>query len=192
MYTELLKAAIEMILQIFSFRAKQDVARDMMKVQLERVVRIYDAMSILSSMKDIQRVLILKIENSGGLIDPKVQLYVSVLHEDYTFPVVSVKNKYSKLPIDQVYVRMLHELIQRNGVHYVVPEMEDGLLKSIYASSGIKAANIYYLGSDPKAVYIMSVASTSSTEVFGTDEYKLNATIAVEQIKKSLWNKSTS
>jgi len=192
MYTELLKAAIEMILQLFKFRAKQDVERDQMKVQLERVVKLYDAMSSLLSMKDIQRVLVLKIENSGGLIDPKVQLYVSVLHEDYTFPVDSVKTKYSKLPIAQVYVRMLHTLIQHNSVHYIIPEMEEGLLKTIYSSSGIKAADVYYLGSDPKAVYIMSVSSTSSTEVFKTDEYKLNATIAVEQIKKSLWNKGTS
>ena len=192
MYTELLKAAIEMILQLFSFRAKQDVARDAMRVQLERVVKLYDAMISLSSMEDIQRVLILKIENSGGLIDPKVQLYASVLHEDYRSPINTVKTKYTKIPIDQVYVRMLHKLIQNNSVHYIISDMEDGLLKTIYSSSGIKAAEIYYLGSDPKAVYIMSVASTSSIDIFNSDTYRLNATIAVDQIKKSLWNKGTS
>lgn len=181
-----------MILQLFSFRAKQDVARNAMKAQLERVVKLYDAMISLSSMEDIQRVLILKIENSGGLIDPKVQLYASVLHEDYRSPVNTAKTKYTKIPIDQVYVRMLHKLIQNNSVHYIISDMEDGLLKTIYSSSGIKAAEIYYLGSDPKSVYIMSVASTSSIDVFNTDTYKLNATIAVDQIKKSLWNKGTS
>lgn len=181
-----------MILQIFKFRAKQDVAREAMKGQLERVVNLYDAMSMLSSLKDIHRVLVLKIENSGGLIDPKVQLYVSVLHEDYSFPLGSVKAKYNKLPIDQVYVRMLHSVIQNNAVHYTVEDMEAGLLKTIYSSAGIKAADIFYLGSDPKAVFILSVSSTSSLDVYNTDEYKINATIAVEQIKKSLWNKSTS
>lgn len=181
-----------MILQFFTFRAKQDVERDAMKVQLERVVNLYDAMSMLSSLKDIHRVLVLKIENSGGLIDPKVQLYVSVLHEDYSYPLGSVKAKYNKLPIDQVYVRMLHSVIQNNAVHYIVEDMEAGLLKTIYSSAGIKAADIFYLGSDPRAVYILSVSSTSSLDVYNTDEYKINATIAVEQIKKSLWNKSTS
>jgi hypothetical protein len=190
MYTELLKAAIEMILQLFSFRAKQDVARDAMRVQLERVVKMYDAMSMLSSLKDIHRVSVLKIENSGGLIDPKVQLYVSVLHEDYSYPLTSEKSKYNKLPIDQVYVRMLHSLIQNNVAHVSTETMEVGLLKTLYSAAGIKAADVFYLGSDPKAVYVLSISSASSKEVFGTDEYKINATIAVDQIKKLLWNKS--
>lgn len=192
MYTELLKAAIEMILQLFKFRAKQDVARDAMRVRLERVVKMYDAMSMLSSLKDIHRVSILKIENSGGLIDPKVQLYVSVLHEDYSYPLSSEKAKYTKLPIDQVYVRMLHSLIQNSVVHITTDTMEAGLLKTIYSAAGIKAADVFYLGSDPRAVYVLSVASAATSEVHTTDEYRINATIAVDQIKKLLWNKSTN
>jgi hypothetical protein len=186
MQFELLKAAIDMLLQLLRIRAK----RDAMEVQLERVVKLYDAMSTFSSLKDIHRVIVLKIENSGGLIDPKVQLYASVLHEDYTFPVVSVKTKYTKLPIDQIYVRMLHSVIKEQHVHYLTDEMEDGILKTIYHSSGIKAADIFYLGSNPKSMYIMSVASVNSDDVFKSDEYRINATIAVEEIKKALWNKS--
>lgn len=159
-----------------------------MEAQMERVVKLYDAMSSLSSMEDIHRVVVVKIENSGGLIDPKVQLYASVLHEDYTFPVTASKAKYQKLPIDQVYVRMLHSAIRDHRVHLDVANMEDGIMKTVYTTSGVKAAEIYYLGATPRVLYVLSVVSVTDGNVFNTPEYRLNCTMALEAIKKSLWS----
>lgn len=184
MYLELLKAGLSFIMQLLRFKS----SRKYMDEQFQRTVQVYESMQILSSLPDIHRVSILKIENSGGLIDPKVQLYASVLHEDYTQPLSPSKAKYGRIPVDQTYIRTLHKVIREQNAILIVDQQEDGLMKTIHKTEGVIASEMYYMGSTPKVLYIMSVSTATTPEAFERDEYKLSATIACEHIKKLLWN----
>lgn len=159
-----------------------------MESQLKRTEQIYDSMQILSSLPDIHRVSVLKIENSGGLIDPKVQLYASVLHEDYTQPLSPSKAKYGRMPVDQTYVRTLHKVIRDRAAILETDKLEEGIMKTIYKAEGVLGSELYYLGSTTKVLYILSASTANNIGVFNGDVYKLNATIVTENIKKLLWN----
>ena len=181
---DLFKSVIDLLLQILKIRKDSRYAEK----QIQKVVDTYDAMLLMSSLTDIHRVLILKIENSGGLIDPKVPIYATVIHEDYREPTASVKSRYIRLPVDQDYVRTIHSAITDTCFCIKVSDMAEGLLKVFYKHEGIKAAEICYLGSNSKAIFIMSVASATTDAVFTTDEYKANRLVAINNIKRALWN----
>src|SRR5678810_755741 len=78
--------------------------------QIEKVVGIYDSMHKLMEETSVERMLILKTHNGGGLIKPSTPLYISALYEDYTTPLDSVKSDIQNVLLDEEFIRMMLEL----------------------------------------------------------------------------------
>lgn len=129
--------------------------------QIRKVVEIYDIMHEIIDKTSVQRILILKAHNGGGIIKPTGELYVTALYEDYIHPFSSSKGNYVKYPVDKDYARMLLEIIQSGRVELVTSQMADGLLKGIYVTEGVSNSKLFYLRQDKKSIYYISVSSSS-------------------------------
>jgi len=149
--------------------------------QIRKVVNIYDEMHAVLEETNVERFLIFKAHNGGGVITPNGELYVSTLYEDYTDPFISVKADYQKLPVDVVYAKMLLEIIKNKKVDYKIEEVPEGILKEIYLKEGVRRSLIYFLGQDRKNVYFCSCA-TSQDIIY--DEITVD--LAVNKIKQNI------
>lgn len=130
------------------------------KRQISKVVNIYDAIHRVLEETNVERFLIFKAHNGGGVISPNGDLFISTLYEGYKEPFTSVKSKYQKLPVDIVYAKMLLEIIRTKKVDYNVEDIPEGILKDIYLKEGVKKSLLYFLGQDRKNVYFCSCASS--------------------------------
>lgn len=131
------------------------------KKQIEKVINIYDAMHRILAETNVERLLILRAHNGGGVIKPTGELYASVLYEDYLYPFHSVKSDYQKLPVDKEYAKMLLKVMQEKHVSYKVADMdENSILRKVYESEGVRYSNIYYIGQDKTNIYYCSTATS--------------------------------
>lgn len=130
--------------------------------QVNRIINIYDSMHRIIADSSVERITILKAHNSGGWIKPDTPLYISILYEDYTHPLESIKGFYQRMEIDEEYLRMLRDLIKEKVLKMDIPKLKPGILKSKYERDKIKQAEIYYLGQDRRNVYFCSLVSTQN------------------------------
>jgi hypothetical protein len=128
--------------------------------QIKKVISIYDSMHRVLDETAVERFLIVKAHNSGGIIKPNTPLYISVIYEDYTHPFKSIKDDYQKLSIDEEYLRMLVSLCNQKSVKILTKDLPKSLLKSIYEGEGVKYSELYYLGQDKKNIYFSSCATS--------------------------------
>lgn len=150
--------------------------------QIKKVVRIYDAMHMILDETNVQRFIVFKAHNSGGVIKPSCELFVSALYEDYTDPFDSVKAVYQHLPLDSSYVKMLVDVIQNKKVAFTTSEMSEGLLKQIYTEEGVVRSFVYFLGNDRKNIYFCS-AATSEEHITNKIIVDLGVNIIKQNIK---------
>ncbi len=155
------------------------------KKQIKKVVAIYDSMHRVLDETPVERFLILKAHNSGGIIKPNTPLYISVIYEDYTHPFKSVKDDYQRLTIDEEYLRMLVTLCNQKSIRVTTSELPNGILKSIYQGEGVKYAEMYYLGQDRKNIYFCTCGTSAST--WEDNSYqKMTVQIQINTIKNNI------
>jgi hypothetical protein len=155
--------------------------------QIQRVVNIYDAMHEVLGYTDVQRFIIFKAHNGGGLIKPNTPLYVSALFEDFTAPFDSVRDKYQKIEVDEEYIRML-AYVCRQKVFVAKPEelKDDSLLKQVYHLDGVKYSEIYYLGQDKRNLYFCSCVSSTEEAWQHNDAQKATINLAINSIRNNI------
>lgn len=151
------------------------------KKQIMKVIRIYDAMHKVIQETNVERFMVFKAHNGGGVINPTGNLYVSVIYEDYDHPFVSMKDNYQKLSVDVPYAKILVEVIQYKKIDYNTEQMPDCILRQIYVNEGVKRSFIYYLGQDRKNIYFCSCA-TSHEQI----ERKILVDVGVNIIKQNI------
>lgn len=154
--------------------------------EIARVVKIYDTMHKVLETTDVERMLILKAHNGGGLIRPSTPLYVSVLYEDYDNPFTSVKETYQKYMIDEHYLRTLNDLCMDKKVVVVTEALPASMLKDIYQGEGVEYSEIHLLGQDRKNLYFCSVASSKKENLVSSPKQKLAIETAVNTIRNSI------
>jgi hypothetical protein len=152
--------------------------------QIQKVVSIYDTMNMVLRETSVERFLIFKAHNGGGIIKPTGELYVSTLYEEFTEPFYAVKWKYQKLEVDKEYVKMLLNLIQDKVLQCKTSDLKDSMLKGLYENDGVVESKIYYLGQDKKAVYFCSCST--STEWNPTQAENSTLDVAISTIKQNI------
>lgn len=153
--------------------------------QISKVVAVYDSMHKILDETAVERFLIMRAHNSGGIIKPNTPLYTSVIYEDYTHPFKSVKDDYQRLAVDEEYLRMLVSLCSQKSVKVFTSDLPNGMLKSIYEGEGVKYAEFYYLGQDKKNIYYCSCAT--STSAWEDNSYqKMTIQIQMNTIKNNI------
>jgi hypothetical protein len=155
--------------------------------QIKKVNNIYDEMHRILSDTPVERLLILKAHNGGGVIKPSGNLYVSVLYEDYDQPFKSVKANYQALPVDKDYARMLLDVLNQKKV-FINTETapSTSILKSLYELEGVKSSAIYCLGQDKKAVYFCTFSASKPLEDWLDSSTTANLEIASNKFSQNL------
>jgi hypothetical protein len=173
----------EIGLEIFKF-----IARLISKPskQIKKIVRIYDEMHRVVELTEVQRFIIFKAHNGGGLIRTNTPLFVSALHEDYSAPFTSVKETYQQVSVDGEYIRMLSAICENKSVKLKTSEMKEGLLKDIYVAEGVRYAEIYFLGQDRKNLYFTSIASAWEDGWSKDPEQELVVKLAINSIRNNI------
>lgn len=154
------------------------------KTQIEKVVTIYDTMHEVLEKTSVERFMIFKAHNGGGIIKPSGELYASCLYEDYTHPFDSKKSQYQKIELDSIYLRMLLDIMENHSIHLKIDEMKDGLLKGLYQGEGVKESRIYYLGRNKKYVFYCSLATSKDWILDQAQKTQLD--LAVGKIKQNI------
>lgn len=129
------------------------------KKQIQKVVKIYDTMNRILEETVIQRCLVFKVHNTGGLIRPTTELFASVLYEDYRIPFTSVKEGYQRLPVDKEYIKMILDVMEKKKDFYETESIPNGMLRDIYVREGVRNSIIYFIGQDRRNMYFCSVGT---------------------------------
>lgn len=154
--------------------------------QIAKVVKIYDEMHRVLDDTEAQRFLIFKAHNGGGLIRANTPLYVSILHEDYSPPFPSVKEKYQQLRVDSDYIRMLDEICREKSVVLETKNMKPQLLKDIYLAEGVNYTEIFFLGQDRKNLYFASVGSAREKGWTAHLDQVMSIKLAINHIRNNI------
>ncbi len=154
--------------------------------EIKKVVKIYDEMHRVLADTDVERFLIFKAHNGGGLIRPMTPLYASVIHEDYTEPFTSVKEKYQQLRIDSEYIRLLDQVCGLKKVEIYTKDVKSQFLKEIYDGEGVKYSEVFFLGQDKKNLYYCSIVSSKEKAWQNHKDQELAISIAINNIRNNI------
>lgn len=154
--------------------------------QIKKIIRIYDALHVILDNNDVQRVLIVKAHNSGGLIKPHTPLYITALYEDYTAPLESIKDKWYKVAVDEEYIRILLQLCKEEKVRFIIKNMKPSMLRDTYLSAGIQYGEFHLLGQDKKNIYFCSVVSMWEKGWVDSISQIMNIDLAVNTIRNNI------
>lgn len=161
--------------------------RAYMRKQIALAVKIHDCMNQALEGR-LHRFLILKSENGGGRPSAGAHLYASVLYEDFTPPIKSVKPKYQRFLMDAPYLRMLQDIISQGHVDYILSRMEPGMLRDLYASEGIYYSRIFFIKQTKTAMYYGSISTTIDENLALLPEESARMTIAINRLRELFKN----
>ena len=157
-----------------------------LKSQLSSLVLLYDTLQKLVTETGIDRGLILRTSNGGGIPTFKTPIYFSITHEVHSEKVKGIKGKYQSIQADRDYVALIIKLMEDKVVDLEIDKMPDSLLKNAYEAEGIKFARIIYLSEDDKGVYYMSLSSLNA--IIENPSEKVTYLLAVSRLIQ-LFNK---
>lgn len=156
------------------------------KKQIQKVVSIYDSMHNVLDETPVERFLIFRAHNGGGIIKPNNTLYVSVIYEDYTNPFRSVKDLYQKVALDEGAIRFLLDLSHQKVLQIKTKELREGLIKSIYEGEGVMYAEAHYLGHDNKNIYYCTCGTSVESGWEDNSYQKMTIQMQINNIKNNI------
>lgn len=174
----------EAVGEIFSFLKIFTLRRRRAQDQIKKVVEIYDIMNGIIHDTDVERILVFKGHNGGGLIKPGSELYSSCIYEEFVQPFKSVKTIYQNLPLDKEYVKILLDICSNKEVKIRTENLPDCFLKNIYLSENVKESHLYYLYQDKKSVYYCSLATSKDVNNLNTPAQVVAKTIGIKRIRE--------
>lgn len=155
------------------------------KEQIRKLVLIFDTMNRILAESKVQRIVILRAHNGGGIIKPSGDLFISAIYEDYRYPFEASKQDFQKLQVDMNYARTLLDIIRNGKVEYIVEDMPDGIMKRIWQSIGVKHALVYFLAQDKKNIFFCT-CTTSNDALWLTREEETEVDILVNIIRQNI------
>lgn len=150
------------------------------------MVDIYDAMHKLMEDTTVERFLILKTHNGGGLIKSTTPLYISALYEDYTSPLMSVKGDIQNLLLDEEFIRMLLELCRTKSYRSYTKDLKSEFLREFLQGNDITFIEMRFIKEDRKNLYICSFVTTDPEQNFDTPVQQTAITVATNKIRNNI------
>tara|TARA_R110000868_G_scaffold154724_5_gene380831 strand:- start:64 stop:705 length:642 start_codon:yes stop_codon:yes gene_type:complete len=150
----------------------------------ENKIEVQQIIERVMSNSNVSRFLIMKTENSGGKPRLGTHLYASVLYESVKPPLVSVKDDYQRLMVDDIYVRMLSDIGPGTANKLQVGDMKAGILKNIYLVEGITYSEIHYLWETNSAFFYATIATNDEGSTFDEPLDRVEIEIAVSKIRE--------
>jgi hypothetical protein len=143
---------LDIVYNVFKERRKAKVAAS---ETIDRTVKIYSALSEISTAQCLRRA-VFKAHNGGKLLDVRTHKYVTMLYEDFYPPFTSDMDKVQNWRMDELYVKMLHEVTTNKKTTLVVADMPDCSLKNLYLSKGVTYSEVHYIGEDGNNLFFAS------------------------------------
>lgn len=126
-----------------AYKSRQSQIESLFNDLLEGSVQIQEHIESFQTKFNADRVLILKMENGGGIPQLGAIQHTSVLYEAYNRNTLSpVKADFQNYIIDSAYQKMLINTIGDKILSIHVDNMESGMLKTFYTSNAINSAII--------------------------------------------------
>jgi len=179
---ELVVKVLEMLITTIQWRG--------IKNNMDRVVTIYDSMKNTISNTEVQRFLVLKLENGGGKIKPNVNLYASVIHEDYESPFESHKQEYQRLLVDKDYLNIISTIINQGYADIFTEKLEEeSMIKKLYTAEGVVYSEWYYLHSTRKAIFFCTIATSNTLDTFDQPKHRALIDLEINKIRNAISGK---
>jgi len=156
----------------------------MNSTQFENKIEVQQIVERVMVNTGVNRFLVMKTENSGGKPRLGTHLYASVLYESVKPPLVSVKDDYQRLLVDDIYVRMLSDIGPGTANKLKVSDMKDGILRNIYLVEGIRYSEIHYLWETDSAFFYASIATNDEDSSFDEPLDRVEIEIAISKIRE--------
>lgn len=141
--------------------------------KLKAQIEVRECMRVVTSTTLIDRFLFLEIKNGANEVVNGVRkkFRVSVIDECHKDGLLSVKENYQNIFVDDEYQQMIQDGWEHKSVSYVVKDMVDCDLKKIYEKEGVKYSRIYTIfnNKETKKTFFLSVASYGND--FLNDDY---------------------
>jgi len=128
---------------------------------IKKIKKIYSLMDELKAEVECDRVLIMSTKNGGGIPRPGAHLYASVLYETFDKKMEAVMPYWQQRQVDLAYVKVLSGLEEYGVIEIDTVDIDDGLLKDIYISHGVKKSIVAKIKSTSNHYYYLSCNFTS-------------------------------
>lgn len=103
------------------------------------------------------RAMILCAHNGGGVPGPTKQAKVTILYETDAPGVREVREDFIGRPLDLQYAGLISNLLNKEVLHLVTEDLDDGFLKIHYSADGVKASYVALVGTSDNGVFYLSV-----------------------------------
>lgn len=157
---------------------------------LEGIKTLYSALNNILASTSAKKVMLMKVENSGSIPKPGVQLYSSVVYEVYDERSTMSTNRWQKRTIDADYLDMLIRLSSSGHVVNRINELKDNtLLKDIYLAGNVSLGHVYEISQEPHYYFYMTIVFEDN-HILNVKE-RVEIAMTLDQIK-SIFKKEKS
>jgi len=127
---------------------------------------VIDIITQLSENPIIDNVLIFRGGNGGSVPRVGKDYYLKCIFEAHKEePEISSLKLYENIIPDSNYITILLTLMQNKMMNFNVSTMEDGLLKKIYLSEGLKYSKIFTLHQTKEFIFYIQISTTQKNNL---------------------------
>jgi hypothetical protein len=173
--------ALDIIYNVFKEKRRAKVAAS---ETIDRTVKIYSALSSINTHQCLRRA-VFKAHNGGKMLDVRTHKHVTMLYEDFYPPFDSDLDKVQNWRMDEVYIKMLHEVTTNKKTILFVDDMPECSLKDLYLSKGVKYSEVHYIGEDGLNLFFASFCSHHDIKEFDI-ETRTQIKICMDRVSKLL------
>lgn len=133
------------------------------------------------------RFIVFKAENGGGKIVPGVQLFASVLYEDYrqgSFNNKAILDKYQRWLCDKHYVEMLSQLCIKGSIKFNSSVLDDeSRFKNVCIAENMYYCEMHFIAQRSDKFFFCLIASSEKEENFSSARTRNNIDIGVDRLR---------
>jgi pantothenate kinase len=172
---------LDIIYNVFKERRRAKVAAS---ETINKTVQIYSALSQINTEQCLRRA-VFKAHNGGKMLDVRTHKHVTMLYEDFYPPFSSDIDKIQNWRMDEIYIKMLHEVVTNKKAQIFTEQMPDCALKDLYLSKKVRYSEVYYIGEDGNNLFFASFCTHFDVSGFDT-ETRTQIKVCMDRITKLL------
>jgi hypothetical protein len=116
----------------------------------------------------VERVMLLKCENGGGIPSPGQQRYSSIMLEVHDGCLSGIRGRWQRVLLDQYYHDMLLTIYRDGATKLSVQDMpEDCLLYPMYTSAGVARSYVFLVGVTEKEMFYLVLNQVHEIDLVG-------------------------
>lgn len=182
-----LKYFFDYLIQRRKMNQEKDI--DTFTSLFKEIHKIYSILNNLQFHTGSSRVVIVKVEDSGGVPSLLTPLRSSVLYEVFNDPLPSIKSLWNGVRIGEPYIKILQELYQNGNVYYKISDIPDNSeLKDVHVEKKTKYVESFFLLRDEKFFMYVSIQFSEDAVTFEQRgaTYRNSVRSNIKRLKKIL------